>query len=87
MLIIALLVGLDFDLIMGVDNFFSAVASTLELSAAVELRRSHAALARPYRVPLGTRGLALLVAPAIATNAYIMYTSVANSLLSALLVS
>ena len=85
-LIIALLVGLDFDLIMGVDNFFCAVASTLELAAAVELRRSHAALARPYRVPLGTRGLALLVAPPIATNAYMMYLTAADSLLSALLV-
>ena len=84
--IIAMLLGLDFDLIMGVDNFFSAVASTLELAAAVELRRSHAALARPYRVPLGTRGLTLLVVPPMATNAYIMYTSAARSLLSALLV-
>ena len=85
-LIIALLVGLDFDLIMGVDNFFSAVASTLQLAAAVELRRSHAALARPYRVPLGTKGLALLITPPIAMNGYIMYISATSSLLSALLV-
>ena len=71
---------------MGVDNFFSAVASTLQLAAAVELRRSHAALARPYRVPLGTKGLALLITPPIAMNGYIMYISATSSLLSALLV-
>jgi len=69
-LIIAMLVGLDFDLIMAVDNFFSAAACTLEFAAAVQLRRSHPALARPYRVPLGTRALALLIAPPIAANAY-----------------
>ena len=45
----------------------------LELAAAVSLRRSHGTLPRPYRVPLGTRGLALFVVPPIATNAYMMY--------------
>lgn len=61
-LIIAVLIGFDFSVILAVDNFFSAAQACLEFAAAVQLRRSAPMLERPFRVPLGTWGLAAMLA-------------------------
>ena len=51
----------DFDTILGVDNFLSALASLVEMCAAVKMRFSHPEIERPYKgsnhhvVPNGAR--------------------------------
>ncbi|CAH0476912.1 unnamed protein product [Peronospora belbahrii] len=47
----------DFDTILGVDNFLSALSSLVEMSAAVRMRFSHPEIERPYRVNLSDRSL------------------------------
>lgn len=73
--IIGVLVGLDFDAIMCVDNFFSAAASALEFAAALKLRHSYPAMPRPYRIPMGTVGLAVFFSLPVAANFVVMYVT------------
>jgi amino acid transporter len=62
--IIAFMALFDFNVILGVDNFLSALACVTELSAVVRLRFTDPQLDRPYKVNLSDKGLfALMVAP------------------------
>ena len=80
--VIALLAGLDFSVIMCVDNFFSAAAAALEFAAAVQLRASRPDLCRPFRIPLGTVGLALFLLIPFGMSVLVMYVTAAHSPLS-----
>ena len=53
----------------------------------MQLRRTHARLHRPYKMPFGTLGLAAFIAPAIGINVYIMVTTASDSLTSATLIA
>ena len=75
LLIIGLLLGFDFEAIMCIDNFFSAASAVLEFAAAFALRVSQPELQRPYRVPLSTRGIALMLAPPVAISIVVMYVT------------
>ena len=55
-----------------VDNFFSAAASALEFAACLRLRHAAPAMARPYRIPLGTRALAAFFCAPLAANLVVM---------------
>ena len=57
---IGVLIGLDFNAILCIDNFFAAASAALEFLAALKLRHSRPDLPRPYRVPLSTMPLAIL---------------------------
>ena len=83
--IVALLAGLDFSVIMCVDNFFSAAAAALEFAAAVQLRRRKPYLPRPYRVPLGTAGLTLLLLLPLGISVLVMAVTAMHSRLSLVL--
>ena len=80
--VIALLAGLDFAVIMCVDNFFSAAAAALEFAAAVRLRTSHPELERPFRIPLGTAGLTALLLVPFGIAVAVMFVTATHSLLS-----
>ena len=80
--VIALLAGLDFSVIMCVDNFFSAAAAALEFAAAVQLRSSRPDLCRPFRIPLGTTSLALFLLTPFGMSVLVMYVTAAHSPLS-----
>ena len=79
---ISLLVGLNFDAILAVDNFFSAAAAALEFAALVQLRRTQPDLARPFRVPLGTRGLAAFSVLPFCSALWVMYVTATDSVAS-----
>eukprot|EP00966_Prymnesium_polylepis_P194503 4509097-Prymnesium_polylepis.1 len=64
---------------MCVDNFFSAAAAALEFAAALQLRRSSPWLARPYRVPLGTTGLALFLCVPFGASFVVMAVTASES--------
>jgi len=61
--IVALMISLDFNSILCIDNFFSSLQALLEFSSVVKLRMSRPEMERPYRIPLGTVGLALFIIP------------------------
>ncbi|KAJ0400563.1 hypothetical protein ATCC90586_007306 [Pythium insidiosum] len=62
--IISFMALFDFDVILGVDNFLSALTCVTELSAVVRLRFTLPDLERPYKVNLSDRGLfAVMVMP------------------------
>jgi len=81
--IIALLVSLDFNSILCIDNFFSASAAALEFAAIVRLRIKSPELRRPYRIPLSTRGLILLLLIPTAWSLLICYVTLTDSIQSA----
>lgn len=81
--IIALLVSLDFNSILCIDNFFSASAAALEFAAIVRLRIKSPELRRPYRIPLSTRGLILLLLIPTAWSLLICYVTITDSIQSA----
>ena len=80
--VIGVLTGLDFTVIMCVDNFFSAAAAALEFAAAVRLRASHPALARPFRIPFGTFGLAAFLLLPFGISVLVMWVTATHSALS-----
>jgi len=80
--IVACLVSLDFDVIMCVDNFFSAAAAALEFAAVVQLRVRQPGLARPFRIPLGTIGLAVFVLIPFGISLFVMAITAIQSVLT-----
>lgn len=82
LLLVAVLVGLDFEVIMCVDNFFSAAAAALEFAAAIRLRFSRPGLPRPYRVPLGTAGFTLFMLIPLTASLLVMWVTISQSIFS-----
>ena len=65
-----------------VDNFFSAAAAALEFAAAVQLRATQPDLPRPFRIPLGTLALSLLLLLPFGISLLIMLVTATHSPLS-----
>ena len=83
--VIGILAGLDFNVIMCVDNFFSAAAAALEFAAAVQLRASRPSISRPFRIPLGTNGLAAFLLLPFGISILVMVVTATHSLVSFIL--
>ncbi len=62
-LIISGLQAFDFSVILCIDNFFSVIATVLEILAFLYLRYAHPQLHRPFRIPLSNTAATLLVLP------------------------
>lgn len=60
--IIVFMAMFDFNVILGVDNFLSALACVTELAAVARLRFKLPRLDRPYKVAVSNRGLVLMLA-------------------------
>lgn len=75
----------DFDTILGVDNFLSALSSLVEMAAAVRMRFSHPEIERPYRVNLSDRALALTMLLPFTLGAFIMVNELTKSWTSCIL--
>jgi len=77
--IIVVLIGFDFNTILTVDNFFSATQALLEFAACIKLRISRPDLERPFRVPLPTWGMMLLLVPPSVLSIAVALACVADS--------
>lgn len=86
-LLLALLISLDFDSILCIDNFFSAAAAALEFLAILKLRASQPHLPRPYRIPLGTRGLCAFLTLPILCSLAVCYVTLSAALTDALVIA
>ncbi|KAK1935594.1 putative polyamine transporter [Phytophthora citrophthora] len=75
----------DFDTILGVDNFLSALSSLVEMSAAVRMRFSHPEIERPYRVNLSDRSLVIAMMLPFTLGVFIMVNELTKSWTSLLL--
>ncbi|CAK4071633.1 unnamed protein product [Aphanomyces euteiches] len=62
----------DFDTILGVDNFLSALSSVVEIVAAVRLRYTHPEIDRPYKVGLSDSNLTMAMAIPFLVGVYIV---------------
>ncbi|KAF0720612.1 Aste57867_169 [Aphanomyces stellatus] len=62
----------DFDTILGVDNFLSALSSVVEIVAAVRLRYTHPEIDRPYKVCLSDGQLTAAMAIPFVVGIYIV---------------
>ncbi|CAI5739143.1 unnamed protein product [Hyaloperonospora brassicae] len=77
---VILLMGMfDFDTILGVDNFLSALSSLVEMSAAVRMRFSHPEIDRPYRVNLSDRSLVAAMVLPFTLGVFIMMNELTKS--------
>lgn len=72
----------DFDTILGVDNFLSALSSLVEMGAAVRMRFSHPEIERPYRVNLSDRMLAVVMLLPFCVGLFIMWNELTKSMIS-----
>ena len=72
----------DFDTILGVDNFLSALSSLVEMSAAVRMRFSHPEIERPYRVNLSDRSLMMAMMLPFTLGIFIMVNELTKSWIS-----
>ena len=86
-IMIAMLISLDFDAILCIDNFFTAVGAVLEFAAIVKLRIAAPELPRPYRIPLGTAGLVAFLAIPTSWSLVICYVTFRDSIQSAITIS
>ncbi|TMW59941.1 hypothetical protein Poli38472_005010 [Pythium oligandrum] len=75
----------DFDTILGVDNFLSALASLVEMCAAVKMRFSHPEIPRPYKVNLSDRSLAFMMILPFSVGVFIMLNELTKSRISFIL--
>ncbi|KAG2528529.1 hypothetical protein BBO99_00008951 [Phytophthora kernoviae] len=69
----------DFDTILGVDNFLSALSSLVEMSAAVRMRFSHPEIERPYRVNLSDKSLVVAMMLPFTLGVFIMVNELTKS--------
>ncbi|TYZ64048.1 hypothetical protein PybrP1_011906 [[Pythium] brassicae (nom. inval.)] len=72
----------DFTTILSIDNFLSALASLVEMSAAVKMRFSHPEIERPYRVNLSDRNLAIAMVLPFILGVFIMLNELTKSWVS-----
>ncbi|KAI9909041.1 hypothetical protein PsorP6_015099 [Peronosclerospora sorghi] len=79
-LLIILCMGMfDFDTILGVDNFLSALSSLVEMSAAVRMRFSHPEIERPYRVNLSDSALCVAMTLPFLLGVFILMNELTKS--------
>ena len=78
--LVGMLLGLDYNRIVCIDNFFTAASSALEFASALRLRTSQPDLHRPFRVPLGTILFTLFVViPPFAISLIVLVVTAAES--------
>lgn len=77
--IICVLVGMDFSALLAIDNYFACLGFFLQFAALVKLRISEPDLERPWKIPGGTWGLALLLVPCISILVAVTYFAVTGS--------
>ncbi|EQC25516.1 hypothetical protein SDRG_16620 [Saprolegnia diclina VS20] len=73
-LVIVILVGYEFEVVVNMTNAVSSMSIILLLVAAIKLRVTHPNIHRPYKVPVSTKVLALLLTVPVAMLCYIVYT-------------
>nr|CCA25984.1 Amino AcidPolyamineOrganocation (APC) Family putati [Albugo laibachii Nc14] len=69
----------DFDAIQGIDNFYSALASLVEMCAAVRMRFSHPKLERPYRINLSNNALLMAMTLPFSVGVFILLNELFKS--------
>jgi amino acid transporter len=62
---VSVLIPFSFQELVQVDMFLYALALLLEFAALVRLRMTEPGMARPYRIPFGTFGVAVLSLPPV----------------------
>lgn len=72
----------DFNVILGVDNFLSALACVTELAAVARLRFTLPGVERPYKVAVSDRGLSALLAVPLAVGSFVLLNEFTKSRLS-----
>ncbi|DAZ98156.1 TPA: hypothetical protein N0F65_005622 [Lagenidium giganteum] len=77
--IIVLMGMFDFDTILGVDNFCSALSSLVEMCAAVKMRFSHPEIERPYKVNLSDRNLLIVMILPFCVGTFVMINELTKS--------
>ncbi|TMW59722.1 hypothetical protein Poli38472_004791 [Pythium oligandrum] len=83
--IISFMALFDFNVILGVDNFLSALACVTELCAVVRLRFKLPDLERPYKVNLSDRGLMAVMVLPLCIGTFVMLNEFTKSRLSMIL--
>lgn len=80
--IIVFMALFDFNVILGVDNFLSALACVTELAAVARLRYKLPQLERPYKVAVSDRGLVLLLAVPLGVGSFVLVNELTKSRVS-----
>ncbi|EQC36946.1 hypothetical protein SDRG_05771 [Saprolegnia diclina VS20] len=71
--IIVVMCLFDFETILGVDNFLNALASVVEICAAVRMRYTHPEIDRPYKVALSDQNLAIAMVLPLCVGCYVVW--------------
>mmetsp|Transcript_12487 Transcript_12487/g.20532 ORF Transcript_12487/g.20532 Transcript_12487/m.20532 type:complete len:506 (-) Transcript_12487:11-1528(-) len=82
-IVICVMIGLNFNAIIVIDNFFATAATILEFAALIKLRISNPEMARPFAIPVGTCILSLLLVPAFVMSFALLWINASASLTSA----
>lgn len=80
--IIAVMSFFNFDTILGVDNFLSALSSVVEMCAAIRMRYSHPDIERPYKVNVSDRSMMIIFALPILVGVFVMVNELLKSWIS-----
>jgi amino acid transporter len=72
----------NFDTILGVENFLSALASLVEMCAAVRMRFLHPEIDRPYRVNLSDHSLLMVMIVPFLVGLFILWNEFTKSWMS-----
>ena len=86
-MVIVLMTLSDFEALIEMLNFQYAISLLMEYAAFLKLRWSRPDLVRPYRIPLGTAGCALLFTPPIVLTLIIMMLASTTTLVFSLAVN
>jgi amino acid transporter len=82
-LVICVMVGLNFNAILVIDNFFATAATILEFASLIKLRISDPDMPRPYAIPMGTYMLCLLLVPTFVVAFALLWVNITASMTSA----
>lgn len=77
--IICILISLEFTTILCIDNFFSCSSLILEMCASIRLRQTAPEMHRPYRIPVSTFGLVLLLSPMFLLGTLVLLNELTKS--------
>ena len=70
---------MDFTTILCIDNFFSCISLVLEMFACIRLRQIMPEMKRPYRIPVSTFGLTVLLSPMFALGTCVLLNEYTKS--------
>lgn len=75
----------DFNVILGVDNFLSALSCVTEMCAIVVLRFKHPEIERPYKVNVSSISLLVIMVIPFSIGTFVLLNELVKSRLSLLL--